>query len=262
MNCSETKFVMSLYLSSELDVTRMADFELHVQRCGSCARELEYARHCDELLRDAYREQPIDTLRLRERVLSEVSKSKPRRRFSFRRPVYSLPIAAILLLAIAVGIAYFTLHDGAAQTVYAAALDDHYNEVVQHPPIGGWRETRPEIEAFVRQQLGDADFLDKLAPADYHLKRARLCDLPDKAYVHLVYNNDAREISIYVRRKDVELPGPTVETVNGCALHATAINKFEIAGFQSQRYTVLVVSDLPRAESLRLVRVVARQIAG
>ena len=70
MNCSETKFVMSLYLSSELDVTRMADFELHVQRCGSCARELEYARHCDELLRDACREQPIDTLRLRERVLS------------------------------------------------------------------------------------------------------------------------------------------------------------------------------------------------
>ena len=104
------------------------------------------------------------------------------------------------------------------------------------------------------QQLGDADFLDKLAPARYRLTRARLCDLPDKAYVHLVYKNDAREISIYLRRKDAELPGATVETVNGCALHATAINKFEIAGFQSQRYTVLVVSDLPRAESLRIAR--------
>ena len=51
-----------------------------------------------------------------------------------------------------------------------------------------------------------------------------------------------------------ELPGATVETVNGCALHATAINKFEIAGFQSQRYTVLVVSNLPRAESLNIAR--------
>ena len=58
-----------------------------------------------------------------------------------------------------------------------------------------------------------------------------------------------------------ELPGATVETVNGCALHATAINKFEIAGVQSQRFTVLVVSDLPRAESLRLAGEVARQIA-
>src|SRR5436305_13005083 len=117
------------------------------------------------------------------------------------------------------------------------------------------------MRAFVRQQLGDAELLDKLTPAGYHLTRASLCDLPDKAYVHLVYKNDAREISIYVRRNDAELPGTTVETVNGCALHATAINKFEIAGFQSQRFTVLVVSDLPRAESLRLAGEVARQIA-
>ena len=98
MNCSETKFVMPLYLSSELDATPMAEFELHVQRCGPCARELEYTRHCDELLRDACLEQPVDTSGLRERVLSEISKSIPRRRFLFRRPVYSLPIAAVLLL--------------------------------------------------------------------------------------------------------------------------------------------------------------------
>ena len=253
MNCNETKFVMPLYLSSELDATRMADFEIHVQQCGPCARELEYARHCDELLRDACLEEPVDAMDLRDRVLSEISKSRPRRRFLFRRPVYTLPIAAALLLAIGAGIIYFSLYNS-SQTVYAAALDDHYSEVVKNPPIGGWRKTPEEIRAFVRQQLDDADFLDKLAPAGYHLTRARLCDLPDKAYVHLVYKNDGREISIYVRRKDAELPGATVETVNGCALHATAINKFEIAGFQSQRYTVLVVSDLPRAESLRIAR--------
>ena len=254
MNCNETQFVMPLYLSSELDATRMADFEVHVQTCAACARELEYARHCDELLRDACLEEPVDALGLRERVLNEISKSRPRRRFLFRRPVYTLPIAAVLLLAIGAGIIYLSLYSSSSQTVYAAALDDHYSEVVKNPPIGGWRKTPEEIRAFVRQQLGDADFLDKLAPAGYHLTRARLCDLPDKAYVHLVYKNDAREISIYVRRKDVELPGATVETVNGCALHATAINKFEIAGFQSQRYTVLVVSDLPRAESLSIAR--------
>ncbi|PYS60243.1 MAG: hypothetical protein DMF74_19155 [Acidobacteria bacterium] len=254
MNCNETKFVMPLYLSSELDATRMADFEIHVQQCGPCARELEYAGHCDELLHDACLEQSVDALGLRERVLNEISKSRPRRRFLFRRPVYTLPIAAALLLAIGAGIIYFTLYGSSSQTVYAAALDDHYSEVVQHPTIPGWRKTPEEISAFVREQLGDAEFLDKLAPAGYHLTRARVCDLPDKAYVHLVYKNDAREISIYVRRKDAELPGATVETVNGCALHVTAINKFEIAGFQSQKYTVLVVSDLPRTESLLIAR--------
>jgi len=261
MNCNETKFVMPLYLSSELDATRMADFELHVQQCGACARELEYARHCDEMLRDACMEEPVNALGLRERVLSEISKSRPRRRFLFRRPIYTLPIAAVLLLAIGLGIIYFSLYSSSSQTVYAAALDDHYEEVVKNTPIGGWRKTPAEISAFVRLQLGDADFLDKLAPAGYHLTRARLCDLPDKSYVHLVYKNDVREISIYLRRKDVALPGATVETVNGCALHATAINKFEIAGFQSQRFTVLVVSDLPRAESLRIARNAALNLA-
>ena len=254
MNCSETKFVMPLFLSSELDATRMADFELHVQQCGPCARELGYARHYDELLRDACLEQPVNTLGLREHVLNEISKSRPRRQFLFRRSIYSLPIAAVLLLAIGVGIIYFTLSGASSRTVYAAASFDHYEEVVKNPPIGGWRKTPQEIRAFVRQQLGDADFLDKLAPADYQLTRARLCDLPDKAYVHLVYKNDVGEISIYLRRKDTELPGATVETVNGCALHAAASNKLEIAGFQSQRYTILVVSDLPRAESLRIAR--------
>src|SRR5947199_9266913 len=109
MNCNETKFVMSLYLSSELDATRMADFELHVQSCGPCARELEYARHCDELLRDACLEEPVDTIGLRARVLSETSKSRPRRRFLLRRPVYTLPIAAVLLLAIRAGSLYLSL---------------------------------------------------------------------------------------------------------------------------------------------------------
>jgi hypothetical protein len=134
------------------------------------------------------------------------------------------------------------------------ALYDHYQEVVQHPPIPGWRETPEEIKALVRQELGDAEFLDKIAPADYHLTRARRCDLPDTPYVHLVYQNDVRKISIYVRRKDAELPGTTVETVNGCALHAAAANKLELAGFQSQKYTILVVSDLPRVESLGIAR--------
>src|SRR5437588_10305422 len=172
MNCNETKFMMSLYLSSELEATRMADFEIHVQQCGAGARELEYARHCDELLRDACLEEPVDTMGLRARVLSEISKSSPRRRFLFRRPVYTLPIAAVLLLAIGVGIIHYSLYSSSSQTVYAAALDDHYSEVVQHPTIPGWRKTPEEIRAFVRQQIGDADFLDKLGPADYHLIRA------------------------------------------------------------------------------------------
>lgn len=258
MNCSEVKFVLPLYLSSEIDAPEMAAFELHVQQCGPCARELEYARHCDDLLRDAFREQSLDTQGLRERVGNQIRKTK-RRRFLFGRPIYTLPIAAALLIAIIIGI-FAALRGGLSQTVYAAALDDHFTEIVQREPRP-WREKPEEIKQFVRAELGDADFLDSFAPAGYQLKRALPCYLLDKVYVHLVYQSGGREISIFVRRKDVELPGATIEVVNGCPLHAAAINHFEIAGFKSQRYTVLVVSDLPRAESLQIARRAAASIA-
>lgn len=254
MNCSETKFVMPLYLSSELDATPMADFELHIQACRSCARELENSRRCDELLREACLEQPVDTLSLRERVLSEIRKSKRRRRSLFRQLVYPVRIAAVLLIAIGIGVAYLILHGSSSQTVYAAALKDHYREVVQRESFSEWPQTPEAVQAFVRQEIGDAAFLDNLTPSGYHLARAQHCDLGDKRFVHLVYRNEVREISIYVRHREAELPGAAVDMVNGCALHAEAINNFEIAGFQSQRYTVLVVSDLPRAESLRIAR--------
>lgn len=261
MNCSESKYVMPLYLSSELDTKLMADFELHIERCGACSNELESALHCDELLREAFREQPAATAALRARVRSQISGMRRGRRMRLWRPRYSLPVAALLFLAVSAGISWFILRGGSSQTVYAAALEDHYEEVVQHAPIEGWRETPDEINAFVRKRLGATDFLDRLAPAGYGLARARLCDLSNKLYVHLVYRNETREISVFIRPNQTDLPGPAVEVVNGCAIHAAAINRFEIAGFQSHRYTVLVVSDLPRAESLAIARNAAARLS-
>jgi hypothetical protein len=101
------------------------------------AHELAHYYFGTLLLRDACLEGPVDALGLRERVLNEISKSRPRRRLLSRQPVYTLPIAATLLLAIGAGIIYTSLSGSSSQTVYAAALDDHYSEVVQHPTIPG-----------------------------------------------------------------------------------------------------------------------------
>lgn len=254
MNCSETQFLTPLYLSGELDATQMFDFELHLRRCTACARELEAARQCDEWLRDAWYQEPLGTDELRQRIMTQIAKTK-RRRLIFRWPPYTLPIAASLLAAITAGI-FIVLWGGSSQTVYAAARDDHYIEVVQREPRP-WLETPGEIKEFVRAELGDADFLDRLAPAGYQLKRALHCYLLNQRYVHIVYESGGREVSVFVRRKGAGLPGAALEVVNGCPLHAASVKESEVAGFQSGRYTVLIVSDLPRAESLQLARAAA-----
>ena len=260
MNCSGANYLMPLYLSGELDTKVMAEFELHLQRCSMCMREIEQIRLNDDLLRNVFARRPLDTRDLRARFWSQISISK-NKRLRFRRPVYMLPIAALLLLIIGAGIIYFTLPYTSSQTVYASAVDDHTEEVVQRAPIDGWRETREEIEKLLRKELGDSDVMRKLAPADYKLARARLCDLGSEQYVHLVYKNEHREISIYIRPKGSQLPGAVVDTVNGCTLHAESAGRLEVAGYQSEKFTVLIVSDLPRGESLRLAHEAADQIA-
>jgi hypothetical protein len=65
----------------------------------------------------------------------------------------------------------------------------------------------------------------------------------------------------YVRHKGSELPGAALEIVNRCPVHAESTGRLEVAGFQSERFTVLIVSDLPRAESLRVARESAGHIA-
>ena len=257
MNCNEIEFLMPLYLTSELEATRLAEFEQHLRRCSVCATNLENVRHYDDLLRDAFEAQPLNTEKLRQRVSSQVRKAA-RRRFLFARPVYSLPIAAALLLVITTVI-YTVLSGGLSQTVYAAAQHDHYIEVVQQEDRP-WLQTPEEIRAFVRDELGEANFLDQLTPDGYHLARALHCYLLKERYVHLVYQNGSREISVFVRPREAELTGSPVEIVNGCGLYAAAVRKFEIAGFQSQKYRVLVVSDLSRGESLQIARTAAAVI--
>ena len=282
MDCSNTRLLISLYLSSELDPYDAAAFDIHVQQCRACASELESIRHCDDLLREACRELPVDGFEVRQRVRREIDKTSRRsypathaqntirqmggeiqRRLFFLRQTKVLLIAAAFILAVLLGVAYLMI-SASSHIVYAAALDDHYEEVVKRASISGWHESTQEIRVFVQQELGDATFLDDLTPSGYQLAQARLCNLDGNVYVHLVYRlvyrNDARQISIYIKRRDADLPGATVEVVNNCPLHTVAINEFEITGFQSPKYTVLLVSDLPHSESLQIARAAALKI--
>ena len=81
--------------------------------------------------------------------------------------------------------------------------------------IAGWRTSLSRTAAFYFTSLPDS----------YAGRTGR----PDNVGVIgvAVFAERARPIALNdLRRKDAELPGVTVETVNGCALHVTAINKF------------------------------------
>ena len=251
---------MPLYLSGELDAKAMSDFELHLDQCVVCHREIEQQRAYDSLLRDVIVSQPLDVRNLRARVLNRIT-PLGRRTLFFQRPAYLLAIAAILLLAFGTAIIYLAMRSESVATVYADAVDDHYEEVVQRVPLSGWRETLDDINLLGQRQLGESEIINKLGPASYQAVRARVCDLAGEAYVHVEYRNEKDEISIFIKRRAGDLPGAAKEVVNGCPIHVESSRGFQVAGFQSEQFTVLIVSNLPRVENFRLAHELASHLA-
>lgn len=251
---------MPLYLTGELDAKAMSDFELHLDQCVVCHREIEQQRAYDSLLRDVIVSQPLDVRNLRARVLNRIT-PLGRRTLFFQRPVYLLTIAAILVLAFGTAFVYLAMRSKPVATVYADAVDDHYEEVVQRVPLSGWRETLADIDTLGQRQLGESEIINKLGPGGYQLVRARVCELGGELYVHADYKNERGEISIFLKRRGGDLPGTAKEVVNGCPIHVESTRGFQVAGFQSEQFTVLIVSNLPGAENFRLARELATRVA-
>jgi anti-sigma factor RsiW len=261
MNCAEAKYLMPLYESGELDAATMAAFDLHLRQCLSCAAHLEECIANDALLREAITEQRIDAAPLLRRIREKISAPKPRRISFLRQPRLAGAFIALILL-LSSGTFVYLLFVRSAENVYASAVEDHFHEVVERAPVRGWRETPDEIEKLIARELGDAAPFEKLQFSSLRLTKARICMLSGKRYVHLLYASDSREVSVFIRRKDGEqLPGKIQAEASGCDLHSMSKGNFQVAGFQSAAFTVLLVGELSQTESLRLAREAAERLA-
>lgn len=261
MNCTEANYVLPLYVSSELDAKAMADFELHLWTCSFCAREMEQVRRYDELIRDSFSAQEINAADVRARVLELIAPRSPKSFFRalHHRHVFILAsVSAVVILFLSVSL-YSLLFAHHEETLYVSAVEDHVEEVVQRVPLPGWQETPAEIASFVKAKLGDSQINGKLALAEYHLERVRLCKLAGELYVHFDYRNEKSEFSVYVRPKSGELPGKVIDKVNGCGLHTASQGQFKIVGLQTAKFTIIIVSDLSDAENLRLAHAATQQ---
>lgn len=243
---------MPLFLSGELDGQNSADFERHIEICAECGKEMNLQKNYDNFLRQAFAEETLETAALRERVRRQIGISDKPRTSLWKLPQLRFGFAfAALLVVLGIGISYFIFKPN-QPTIYAGVARDYTEDVIEQMPKEGWRGGETEAVEYARQQLGDETVAAALAPEGYSLVRTRVCNPAGKPFVHLIYDNGARQISFYVRKKDDTLPGEPVEIINNRAFYAERIKTVEIAAFQSARFTVLLASDLPREENLRL----------
>ncbi len=187
MNCNEVTDVRPRYLSGELDSAQAAAMADHLRDCQACARD----HQLDMLLRRGILAEAIDASGLESRVRGRI-----RRGLVLRRAALGA-IAAVLIAAIGISL---TMRR-AADPLYIDAVQDHEDEVVQGK-ARHWISGEQEIAALAARQGVPKSAIDAVARAGYRIARARLCRLNGRIFLHLVYNDDSHEFSVFLRRAD------------------------------------------------------------
>jgi len=255
MKCTEVEYLAPLYWSGELEAQAMAEVEQHLKECPACAREMATQEQCDEMLQETLLSEPVHDEELRRQVRAEIQQAP---RWSPSRVWLAVgTAAATVLLFVGIRSVYLAGTSDSVSTagqvsasIWVDAADDHNEEVVKRAQRK-WLYGTAEISALVAEKTGDAKLVAQLAPEHYHIDRMRICELAMRTYLHLVYTDGRHEVSFFLRRRGGEqLGGPKLAESNGRAVEGESVEKLQIAGFQSQRYTVVVVSEQPRQQTL------------
>ncbi|MGH9559319.1 MAG: anti-sigma factor family protein [Bryobacteraceae bacterium] len=238
MTCSEIAALSPLYLSGELDTPRAAGFAAHLETCPACATEIEREIETDRRLREVFLAAETNTGELDRRI---------RARLRSHRTAWTIGgIAAAIALLIG-GFAYRDVF-APPLPIYADAAADHRLEVVERQPRL-WRSQANDIDALAAREGIAPPVEELLAPAGYRLDRARLCRIAGRVFLHLVYSNGDREISLFLRQRD---------DASGIAgTHSADSGAEHMASFATSRVTAILVTEQSGASAQYLARFAA-----
>ncbi len=236
MNCSDVRRWAPLYLSGEMEGEELRRFSAHLEECRACAAEIARQWMLDGRMRAALEAEAPPVERVEREVRRQVAASR-------RRSRRAALAAAVLATAAAVGL---WLLRPAMPPAYADAVLDHRLEVVRQQPRR-WR-TGSEVDTLAAQAGLSTGQVEALAPAGYSLQHAKFCRIAGVRMLHLVFAGGARPYSVYLspQRGGAE------------ALRTFRGGGEQVAGLETGRFRVVVVSEGPAARCEDLARAAAR----
>jgi hypothetical protein len=239
MDCNERAELTPLYLCGELDKQQAAEFDVHIRSCSGCAAELQRQARLDARLHDVVLAEQIDTASLDERIRQQIAQS---------------PEAAFALLVFAGH--RFLLGSHVAQ-VYADAATDDRMEVVELQPRP-WSWNSAQINSLAEKTGVPTSALQALQRGPYHLQRAKICFLDKHLFLHAVFSDGRRELSMFLRQRDtMDVQGTSHEMVNGKLIQTADVNGEHVALFETPQLIVMVATSQSNDAALGLARYAA-----
>lgn len=230
MNCKDVTELSSLYVSHGLDSRQSADFEAHLGVCPACARAVDL----DAALRKTVLEESLDPAGIDREVRRRIGGA-----VRMRRVLATAAIAALLILGVLV-----YRRAGAANPVYVAAALDHRQEVV-YRERRNWATDAGAVAALGRRRGIAVPALDALVPAGYRFEHAKLCRLNGLIYLHLVYSEGSREISVFLRPPD---------SAGRAEVRIAQVGGECVAAFDNAHVSAIVVTEQSRAKAAEVAR--------
>jgi len=210
---------------------------------------------------------------LQARIRSDIRESE--RKNAWGR--YLLPVAAAVLVSLGAGIAYQLGHlrmTTGSQESYIASVSGRVANVMKvglgdHVHCAVFRKfptNPPTFEEMVEKLGPDYEGILPLvkdrAPADFRIVMAHRCSYHGRKFVHLALRSDSKLLSLVISLKrdgesfTKENLAPVLSE-SGIPMFQAGVQRFEIAGFESQKHLVYVVSDLPGPKNMEILTALA-----
>jgi anti-sigma factor RsiW len=254
MYCEEVKGLIQLYLDDELDSRSMLGVQQHLESCTVCLYLLNSFIKQDQRLKQAAREESIDSSRLRERILAATAHKAiwyQRSPNWLTLPVIRRTAAALaILLTLSFLLLRGNLFPYVDQQVYAAAASDHIRCITGASK--GETINQDELKEFVAR-FGKMKEIPNLTAFGYGPPHAILCKIKNEKFLHLVFNHrEGRHLSLYLRPRTSEL----------IARNPTSLKLQEHGIFSTSPAGVdlLIISSLDEAEASSIAQAIAQQI--
>lgn len=266
MQCREFREISDSYLNDELLVETNLQVYRHLEGCSNCRADFAARRRLREKLKTAVRnagEYQIDPVffdRLQARLTESASIKVSWRTLLFN-PTIMVPAMAALLVTLTLAVVY--LKDGTAsgilnQNIFSAALKE-----IALKSIGKHHDCALE-KLGLWEAMSSTDYAEKASYAEKVLKPLQAgfsadvemlhvhdCVYQGKQFKHVILRNGPNVVSVFFNEMG-ELKA--VDKQDG-SITSQIENGLRVASFYDNARAVLVVSDLPEKENLRVAQI-------
>jgi hypothetical protein len=277
MDCRKFRDVIDSYLCGELLVETNHEILRHAEQCPACREEMAARRNLRETLQRAGAQARLSEEakeRLRQRLREEAGRNLKARtaNSSLLHRIFSprLPLALAASALLVAGYLYFGPHSSPqvqaaelSESLIQEAAEEH-NVCTFHYKDGSEPEAMNPNAVEYNSIFAGLDQVAKRHLWGMKLLLAHFCNLVGRNFVHLGFIKGDQMVSLLITERDAKAMKNGVAPTDDGLRHGlqTALRgKYRVAGYQTSKRVVLVVSEFSEAQTKELAESMAAPVS-